>query len=350
MTQINQYTTPQTWPQNVEEASAIVWLNLDAGTQHVLKNTEKIDLLKFNLTIEEDIKMEFGLYGHNEDLIKDCAQFRPYPIEARDAARIIIERVHELIHNPDQELLCIAAFQNYLTEKLNQRPPWTRVPRGQDPPDFYMTIKKQNYAVEVTSTKVYRDVSIGVGQVLERTYYKTHKKLVDEIDNLAKEKGVLNGVYCVSFMRPLTSKNFTKIKNQVLEKLLNFIEQTEEDIQTPNQKIRINRRLVCTIIKVPGTCDGVYEGFTNGAWPESPEFFGTVDEIIKLALTDKKQKLGSIKEPIILLLLNTFPLADPPVFLSCLKSIPDKDFFHSIFLVQGDGQGVMLYSKDVSFI
>ena len=249
---------------------------------------------------------------------------------------------------PDREEFCKTAFENYLVQNVGTTSPvWSRVPKGQDPPDYYLELGTEAFAVEVTSTEVIREASIGEGGVREETYVASHSAFVKELESMAIESGFLRGVYILTFRHPLASIHFAQVKANVLKQLLSFLRSTQELSSSSEEVIYYDNEAVCWISKLQARPNAVYDIFEDGAWTESQEFRHLVSCILVKALSDKKHKLQKKGEslPAILLLLNTYPLANAATYCSCFQSNAENEFFHSVFLVNGNGSGNMLYSR-----
>ncbi len=91
-----------------------------------------------------------------------------------------------------REQFCADSFDQFIASHLQiKEKKWESVPKGQDPPDFFLMLDQTTFAVEITSTEVMRDVSIGEGQIQEKTYEHTHTRFIKGIENIARESGIL---------------------------------------------------------------------------------------------------------------------------------------------------------------
>jgi len=254
----------------------------------------------------------------------------------------------------DREEFCAEAFDRFLVENFGARDMlWTHVPRGQDPPDFYLTMGLDRYAVEVTSTEVMRDVAVGAGQIREGTYMDSHRALVGELECLARESHVLSGRYIVRFRCPLSSPptQFSRIKGVVFKHLLDFIASTQAVSSTPQEAVFYKKKAVCWVHKLDNCSDRVLPVFQHAGWPESPEFLDDVTRILHHALSWKRCKIekGEVDLPVILLLLNTHLLAEVASYQQCIDRVAEREFFHSVFLVMDDGSVHCLHSRCVEW-
>jgi hypothetical protein len=258
-------------------------------------------------------------------------------------ARVKIEREH----------LCAKAFEKFLASNLNvSLPCWSLVPKSQQPPDFYLSLGEMAFAVEITSTEVMRDAAIGGGQVREEEYELAHIALVRELETEAIRRGLLRGAYVISFPKPLVASKFSRAKEKIILRLLEEIEQAQA-LQLPSYiHVEYQGQKVCDIQKVGEHANEIFWAFEDGGWVESSEFVSLVLSLLQHVLIVKKTKLEKKREyhPAILLLLNTYPLATPEIFQRCVNQISATSYFHTIYLVNGDGTGSVLYSKEKDWI
>jgi hypothetical protein len=247
----------------------------------------------------------------------------------------------------DSELFCKDSFDNYLKSRLGvANTGWQRV--SEDPPDFYLALGNRSFAVEVTQTEVMQDTALGTGQVRKQTYLSTHAELVEEVEQAAKASGMLNGTYAILFRSPLTASRFSRVKKDVLKKLLDYVQQTQQMTSSPSQTVLHEDLPVCWIEKLHSQSSKVCEVFQGFAWVESPEITDEVCQMLQHAVDDKKSKFERKGEslPKILLLLNTYDFASPSMYKNCIHRINNADFFHSIFVVWHDGSGFIVYTCD----
>jgi hypothetical protein len=199
-----------------------------------------------------------------------------------------------------------------------------------------------------------RDVSIGEGQIPEETYEHSHTQFIKKIENTAKETGVLKGAYAISFHHPMAASRFRQIKRNIRKQLLQYIKRTRNLPTSTREIIRYEQHPVCYIAKLHNELDAVYETFSDSAWVESPEVTDLVCDLLQAVVIEKKKKLLAKGEtdpsilifPKILLLLNTYAFADRTMYLNCVQQIHSLEFFHSFFLIWGDGSCSFLYTGD----
>jgi hypothetical protein len=249
----------------------------------------------------------------------------------------------------DTEEFCKKKLSEYLKPRLGTVPThWQRLPKGEDPPDFYLTLGDTTFAVEVTQTEVMRRVRVGVGQLRQETYESTHKQFVEEVEQAAHQAGILNGTYGVSFLSPMTASDYPRAKKHVLQELLHYIDETQFVDDAPRKVVFFEQWDVCWIMKLHGESNRVFEVLQWWEWPESPDVRDFVCRMLQDAVDKKKQKLEKkgIPKPRILLLLNTYPFANQAMYHDCIYTVHSLDFFHTIFVVLEDGRGFLLRTLD----
>ena len=253
----------------------------------------------------------------------------------------------------EREQFCADSFDRFLAHRLGiASRVWEPVSRGQDPPDFFLTIDQENFAVEVTSTEVMRGVSFGEGQIQEETYEHSHTQFIKDVEAAARNAGILKGAYAISFGRPMAISRFRQIRRYAQGQLLQYLERTQHLQSAPDEDIRYGNRRICHIFKAHDQRNIIYEAFTDLAWTESPEVTDKVCDLLQAAVTEKKEKVlakGQVDPrvlslPKILLLLNTYAFADRSIYLSCVQSVESLDFFHSVFVIWGDGSCMLLFT------
>lgn len=247
----------------------------------------------------------------------------------------------------DRERFCAKSFDRFLAQDIEEDLPcWKPVTRGEDPPDFYLTLGDETFAVEVTSTPVQRQPAVGEVPVIEETYIESHREIARSLEDMARTRG-LAGHYALSFAQPVASEDFSKVKEALLLDLVKAVTRSQSEPVSWSEDMTHEGRTLCWLLKVGGGPIKVNEVFGDTGWIESPEFRALVTAILHQAIARKKQKLEAkaIPHPAILLLLNTYLLADPRTVWSCLQSVAERSAFHSIFLVQPDGTGMMIHSE-----
>lgn len=247
----------------------------------------------------------------------------------------------------DREGFCIKVFETYLLQNsIDTICVWNRVRGGNDPPDYYLTLGNQKYAVEVTSTSPV----IGKSNILQETYESTHIEIVEEIRDEAQKRGILSGIYALGIYDPLTDTDlkFKRIKKIFISEALQIIENLSQQPIGSQRYIEHNYHVMGDIIKVGDEDNDIGHVLDmQTEWTESPQFFTKLTLLLQSPISSKKKKLVEKSEyyPAILLILNTYGLASSQDYKKVVRNISDISFFHTVFLVMGSN-GTILFSKE----
>jgi hypothetical protein len=224
---------------------------------------------------------------------------------------------------------------------------------GQDPPDFYLHVGTETYPLEVTSTEVWHDPSIGQGQVRERTYIATHKELVRELETEAVQARALCGQYDIRFARPLSTQDYARKKAQFKEETLQFLRNSKDESEGFGQKIVLDNRRVASITKFSEEGQRLYASFWDGAWTETPEFIAFCRDMLASRIEAKADTLAQHNVQVgesILAIQNTYALADRTSILQACDTLRNEmSRFHSVFLIN-EGQVLALHSRNPNWI
>jgi len=248
----------------------------------------------------------------------------------------------------DNEVLCKNVFHSYLKNHFADlsNDNWHRYPNGKNkPPDFNLTIRNKIYAVEVTETKVI--INTRRKMIEEKTFITSRKNFVEEVNKKAQELGILNGLYCVFFLMPWTVPFTPKLKDWLKKQLFEYIKKTKHEESSSPFKVKHKYSIVCQIFKINKNNNKVFDGFANGAWPESQQMQNYVCSILQYAISNKKKLMENIvPSPRILLLRNSYSFANLGLYKNCLPQIEDLNFFHSIFIIMSKQHGFFLFTSD----
>jgi hypothetical protein len=251
-----------------------------------------------------------------------------------------------------RETFCAKSFDRYLAHQLDgPLPCWTTVPQGQDPPDFFLTIQDEAYAVVVTSTQVLRESSAGQTPVNEETFEATHHEIATALEDAARTRGY-EGSYVLSFDEPISSLELRDSRSALIAELLGAISRSQREPVSWSASVGPDNGTLCRLLKVEDGEIHVLEESSYGAWIDSPRFMAFVSEVLRHAVIRKRESLRrkQVSQPSILLLMNTYYLADLAICASCMEAVREKDAFHAIFVVQPDGSGCVVHSKQAAWL
>ena len=188
-----------------------------------------------------------------------------------------------------------------------------------DPPDWFLTLGKNRFAVEATS--ITDLINIGHSIVPSPSVNFALSDFVDELETRAKERGILSGGYCVA-LAPIP--NLHEHKEDLLSKFLQYIEDTQ-NISSPKElslgyvrhnnisirKFNSDQNYIGEVIQF----DAKWEGEAKDA----------LNEYLKNSLDTKKSKLEQINEPIVLLILDAYQHSDITAWKDAINSIPSRN-------------------------
>lgn len=238
-----------------------------------------------------------------------------------------------------EEELCKEAFNEYLKSMCDKDLLWYNVPLVDEPPDFYLDINNQKYAVEVTSFSRYaklKDKMVPVRSISESLF-----KFIDTIEGNLKKKSLLKGTYNIYFCG--ICENFNYLKNELKMKIEDFIIGNADGDPTDLIDIYADSRFVCKISKTlisDKRLSGMYQESSRGY-----NIFKFCLDLLCRAINDKTLKLSKITEKKILLIYNAYILGTPEIYRECIKKISNKSNFYTIALVDDDYEVSIIYKE-----
>lgn len=228
------------------------------------------------------------------------------------------------------------AFALFLREgRPSRQQNWHDVPRGKDPPDYWLTFGSAKFAMEVTTfTTNYMSSgkkeglsSIGVASLIRR--------FDQEVTDAAKAKNHLNGCYVVDFHEPFD--DLDKHLDQLKRHAIDFITTTVNAEQTSEKVINVPNAPRCRIRKVHRDKSYVASIILSDA-----KFEGEVrEELFKLIATCVNRKAHALRQVTgskILLLLDRYYVAESDDFPDEFGSLPAINSFHAVFIVDYRGR------------
>ena len=246
------------------------------------------------------------------------------------------------------EELCKESFYYHLVNKLgfdSEQVDWKSW--GRPRPDYYLTLKGQKFAVEVTS--VFAEVDIGSKKVYRRDYTSLRRRIAKEIEEAAIQEGILRGNYEIIFFGPLgerPKRDLAKIKTKALD----YIRRTENQSDAVGDIILGERERYCEIRKAGIDRNVVIQGsFHQDFWKWEGQPLAEVCELLQKAIFRKRRLLLHEPSPKILLLLHHYDFGKPEIYRQC-GEIRSIDFFHSIFIVDSKEEGYFLHSQEKSWL
>lgn len=239
----------------------------------------------------------------------------------------------------ESEETCKRSFDTYLAAKLDPMDvSWLD---GDEPPDRYLVVKSVKYAVEATT--IMEMVSMGSTEFPIASIVHSLWHLIREVEREASSEGTLSGTYAVSFLWPIT--NFGQFRASIGEGLLNYVRRTQADDCAPPAAIFEQQGQRCTIQKFHNLSSkiGITGPMTVG-W--DVEIQQEACRLLQGIVTNKAHKLSRVMFPRILLLLNEYRFVDSAYYKECVPILTSLGDFHTVFIVEDEGRGYVLYTSD----
>lgn len=237
----------------------------------------------------------------------------------------------------DDEINAIQRFENYLKNKSIIDISW-KPGNPNVPPDFYLNIGNESFVVEVTTLGEHIETSNGQVPILN--FLKARRKFTDEVENEVKQRGILNGLYIISFSPHLPDffhnhKLTLKLKSQIIR----FIETTQNK-DSADETIEIEDIEYLSIRKYQDDEKMVEMTFTRVMWMD--EITNKMYKRFVERVDTKKNKYLQRNElaniPKILILVNQFTFTPASEYKFCISNYFEDTFFHTIFMIDYDSK------------
>jgi len=237
------------------------------------------------------------------------------------------------------EELSRAEFHTFLTANTKHTAiTWKEVKQSDEPPDYYLYLENEEFAVEVTS--IMEDINVSPQPRSFKAIWASIKEFVDDIGRQARTGGYLKGHYFIS-MSPLD--NFGAVRNSLTNDLINYIHETRHLRTAPQRVVYETGKRRCFISKCSDDLDHVAYGISfDPKWVDERELCSLIAESLK----EKCRKLSHVHQPKILLLIDVFTHGTIASWEKCLPGLSTLDAFHTIFRVSPSLGSSVLYSTD----
>jgi hypothetical protein len=246
------------------------------------------------------------------------------------------------------EEFCKDSFDKFLANLLPDSVMlWHEVEQRDEPPEFYLVVDGTKYAVEVT--QLMQKVNVGTKKPLPVGTIRDllQEFVADEIESVARDNDYLHGAYLVSFSKPID--NFANVKTMIQGELLTYIQSTQGLSNAPRKVVYKSAGQKCEIKKIHDRENKVMMGGpTILKW--EGEALADVRQLLDSSLGEKEYKLRNISSPKVLLLHDKYHFADVEAYKSCISSITSLASFHTVFFVESNGKGLVLYSQNPKWI
>jgi hypothetical protein len=198
------------------------------------------------------------------------------------------------------------------------------------------------FAVEVT--RLMSKVEVGANKPLPFVIIGDDlEQIVIDVEREAKRDDYLQGTYRVYFSKPI--ENLASNRSVLQRGLLKYIRATQNLGNALPQIIFKQDRQKCQIEKQDLNKDKVVMGGPIISKWEG-EIIVEMCQILVERLTEKQRLLRNIVYPKILLLHHKYPYVDPFTYKECTLSDSLLASFHTLFIIQGDGDFFVPYSEN----
>jgi hypothetical protein len=246
------------------------------------------------------------------------------------------------LSRPDEEY-CKTVFTEFLksvdsTSQISWREP------AQDPPDYYLTIDRDNFAVEVTQLMETYEVgnlkmpSVGMNHALVN--------FCRRLEKIATNEGLLQGSYCLH-LEPIP--DLKSKEEEIINKALKYMGRTRSFEIAGSEDLVVYQHNRIAIQKY-GNSANLLEWIDtsgNAKWPG--DIKDDIADIFRDVMVAKKEKMINVNEDKILLLLDRYSLADNNDW----KEVVNPDLcigFHSVALIAHDATTTILHSRNNAWL
>lgn len=237
-----------------------------------------------------------------------------------------------------RERTCKRSFNAYLCKKIKLEDIcWLT---GDEPPDYYLIVKGVKYAVEATT--IMEMIPLGRSAFPKAYIYFSHIDILHEVEERALGEGALKGTYAVFFSKPIT--NLKQSRDVIKVRLLNYVRRTRNDLFNGAEVIFKRQDEEVTVLKQHNKSAIIgIGGFARSKWEANAR--QEVLLLIQDRIKTKVEKLSMIKLPKILLLFNDHKFINIADYKDFVPKIKDIEKFHTIFVVENENSGDILYKS-----
>lgn len=236
------------------------------------------------------------------------------------------------------------AFTRFLAEGENPAPAWTD---GTEPPDFFLTLGKLQFAVEVT--QVMEAVSVGSERLPYHGVAESLTRLTNRLEDRARSLDLLHGTYIID-LSPIP--DLASSEANLTDRIMRYLAQTqaiEETKWEPVVDLGEGRMLEIRKYSSRGAAICEMIGGVGAKW--EPEIVGEAYALIQTAIRVKTERLKDITHRKILLLIDAYHYARPDTWQA---SVAWPAFlappFHTIARIHGHYQCQVLHSASPSWL
>jgi hypothetical protein len=238
------------------------------------------------------------------------------------------------------EEIARSEFANLIAKSFtDSRVSWHEPPRGQDHPDWYLDFNGTRYAVEATT--IVPNIGDGRGVILEPSITASIGDFIAGVEARAIKEGSLIGAYAVS-LAPMP--NNRKIQDRVASRILGHLRATK-DLPTTE---------LCTVDSIGGQPVEMQKFHMGGNYLAELIHLGTRSEVeirdnlckqLRAQVERKSARYEGCADPVVLLLLDGFHIADPKDWLDAAATISSIGRFDAVFRIKPANRPLLLFSQ-----
>jgi hypothetical protein len=246
----------------------------------------------------------------------------------------------------ENEEFCKLKFDDFIrASSKNYSIVWEDVAQKDEPPDYFLYLDGNKYAVEATI--LVEKAEVGNLQLPSIEITASLWQITDDVEASAKNITCLNGAYIVSFSQPIA--NLKSVRDELFSKLLAYVKETQYLSTAPERIVFEHGSQICRIKKLHDEKDYIGQiGPSGSKWEGEAQ--NEVCKLLTERINSKNHKLSKIKEPKILLLYDAYHFANVAMYKNCIPNIPELASFHTVFVVQVNSVGFLLCSLNTSWL
>jgi hypothetical protein len=256
------------------------------------------------------------------------------------------------------EIAAVEGFREYLLSKGMRVEPRED---GEDPPDFYVTVERERFAVEVTN--LMDEIETGGADIPRLSYTNSVHKLTIEIEEESRNSGTLRGHYVLWVNGPF--ENFSKLKKHIKSKSMVFLEQTKNtspgygeyllaadetgailttDFTDQPPEVLQGEAVFCFIWKKDDCSNHLSLIITSPKFMDwKVELERDACKLLQRSISEKCDKLKDVTSKRILLLPDLSRFMDLKVYQKCVAKLHGLENFHSILVSSASGDIIAIH-------
>jgi hypothetical protein len=195
---------------------------------------------------------------------------------------------------------------------------------GTEPPDFFLVLGAERYAVEVT--RIVGQVELDGRRESKRRSSAMLQRFATELQDTARKQGNLHGAY-VLWLEPI--HDFKKVAPQARLAVLDYVSKTKHLPKAPGETILKRSGLHWSITKFHDKKTYLLPTSSEGTGGLLSEVVKDFPDLLRSALEVKAAKLAALKMPLILLLVDDYHYANEQLWRNEVL-VPFHQTFHTV--------------------